>query len=181
MHLTGRGLHLYKTDSRIKLNLGPEEAILSLVEIPKTDARFDRLGFDNELQKNLEHRWFEMEACAIAEAYLAAVILLGSIMEGALLAKLKVNIQAAMVSPKAPKEKSGSIRPLDDWTLADYITISTELGFVPKSIERYSHELRDARNLVHPRKQVFDKTVVDESMYRISRTVAEPVIDALSA
>ncbi len=180
IQLTGRGLHIYKTDSRIKLNLGPTEAILSLVQTPKTDARFDKLGFDNNLQKNLEHRWFEMEACAIAEAYLAAVIMLGSIMEGALLAKLKMNIQAAMISPKAPKEKNGAVRPLDDWTLADFITVSTELGFVPKSIERYSHELRDTRNLVHPRKQVSEKTIVDESLYRISRTVAETVIDALS-
>jgi hypothetical protein len=180
IYLTGRGLQIYKTDIRLKLNLGQAEGLLLLVEEPEKDARFDRLGFDKDLQGNLERRWFEMEACGIGGAYLAAVIMLGSILEGALLAKLKANIQAAMISKKAPKDKSGAVRSLDDWTLADYIAISTELGFVPKSVERYSHELRDTRNLVHPRKQVSEQIVVDESLYRISREVAEAVINALS-
>lgn len=181
IHLTGRGLQIYKTDSRFKLDLGPTEGVLRLVEAPAKDARFDRLGFDKSLQENLERRWFEMEACAIGEAYLASVIMLGSILEGALLAKLKANIKSAMTAQKAPKDKGGSVKPVDDWTLADYITVSTELGFVPKSVEKHSHELRDTRNLVHPRKQVSEQINVDESLYRISREVAEAVINALSS
>jgi len=179
IRLTGRGLQIYTTDSRFKLSLGASEGILRLVETP--DARFNRLGFDLDMQENLQQRWFEMEACSIGGAYLAAVIMLGSILEGALLAKLKTNLQAAMTSKKAPKDKSGAVRLLDDWTLADFIAVSTDLNYVPKSVEKHSHELRDTRNLVHPRKQVSDRIIVDESLYRISREVAETVIDALSA
>lgn len=179
--ITGRGLHKYKTDCRIKLNLGSNEGILRLLNPVERDARFNSLGFDVDLQKNLEQRWLEMEACAISEAYLAAVIMLGSLLEGALFAKLKANVRAAMTSSKAPQDKSGAVKHLDDWTLAEYISVAADLGYVPKSVEKHSHELRDTRNLVHPRKQVNEQIVVDKSLYRISREVAETVIDALSA
>ncbi|WP_353192323.1 hypothetical protein [Pandoraea pnomenusa] len=181
IQITGRGLHAYKTDIRKRLNLGPNEGILRLVEAPQNDARFDRLGFDKDLQRNLEHRWFEMEACAHGEAYLAATIMLGSILEGALLAKIKENIGVAMSSAKSPKNRAGTTKSLDEWTLSDLIVVSTDLGFVPKSVEKHSHELRDTRNFVHPRKQVSERIIVDESLYRISREVAETVIDALSS
>lgn len=181
LHITGRGLQKYKTDNRFRLDLGVTEGILRLIEEVEKDAHFSKLGFDADFQDNLEHRWSEMETCAFGGAYLAAVIMLGSILEGALLAKLKGNIQAAMTSKKAPRDKSGSARPIDDWTLADYIAVSTELGFVPKSVEKHSHELRDTRNLVHPRKQVSEQITVDESLYRISREIAETVLDALSS
>ncbi|MGB5807348.1 hypothetical protein [Castellaniella sp.] len=181
LHLTGRGLQRYKTDSRFRLNLGGSEGILRLIEAVEKDPRFSRLGFDTDLQENLEHRWSEMEACATGEAYLAAVIMLGSILEGALLAKLRANIRAAMTSSKAPKDKSGAAKPLDEWTLAEYISVATDLSYIPRSVEKHSHELRDTRNLVHPRKQVNEQIAVDESLYRISREVAETVIDALSA
>ena len=181
IYITGRGLRIYKAESRFKLGLGSNEGVLSLIEPCPRDARFDRLGFDKDLQQNLEKRWLEMEACATGAAYLAAVILLGSILEGALWAKLNANIQAAMTAKKAPKDKRGSVRALDAWTLADYIAVSTELGFVPKSIEKHSHELRDTRNLVHPRKQVSEQIAVDGSLYRISRQIAEAVMDALSS
>lgn len=121
-----------------------------------------------------------METCAINKAYLAAVILLGSILEGALLAKLRANIHAAMTSKEAPKDRSGVVKNLDDWMLVDYITVASDLSYVPKSVEKHSHELRDTRNFVHPRKQVSEQIVVDVYLYRISREVAEVVIDALS-
>lgn len=181
LHITGRGLQKYKTNSRFKLNLGRYEGVLRLIEEIEKDARFSKLEFDAVLRKNLEQRWSEMETCAIGEAYLAAVIMLGSIMEGALLAKLRANIQAAMTSRKAPKNKNNEVKHLDAWNLAEYILVATDLNYVPKSVEKHSHELRDTRNLVHPKKQVDEQIIVDEYLYRISRSVAETVIDALSA
>lgn len=178
--ITGRGLHKYKTDSRIKLNLGSAEGILRLLSPVEKDARFSNLGFDAALQENLEQRWLEMEVCASSEAYLAAVIMLGSILEGALLAKLRANVRVAMTSNKAPRDKSGAVKSIDDWNLAEYIIVATDLSYIPKSVEKHSHELRDTRNFVHPRKQVNEKIIVDQSLYRISREVAETVIDALS-
>lgn len=180
LHITGRGLQKYKTDSRIKLNLGQSEGVLRLIEVIEKDARFSKLGFDASLQENLEQRWLEMESCAIGKAYLAAVIMLGSILEGALLAKLMANQVAAINSRNAPKDKNGKIKPLESWTLAEYIGVSIDLSYVPKSVKKHSHELRDTRNFVHPWKQIQEEIGVDESLYRISREIAETVIDALS-
>lgn len=179
--LSGRGLQKYMAETRLLFNLGQSEGILSLIEARDKDARFSTFGFDVSLQENLEYRWSEMEACAAGGAYLAAVIILGSILEGALLAKLKFNLQEAMASIKAPKDKTGAVKSLDAWNLSEYISVSTALGYVPKSVEKHSHELRDTRNLVHPKKQVDNNIIVDESLYRISREIAETVIDALSS
>ena len=85
-----------------------------------------------------------------------------------------------MTSNKAPKDKSGAVKSIDDWNLAEYIIVATDLSYIPKSVEKHSHELRDTRNFVHPRKQVNEKIIVDQYLYRISREVAETVIDALS-
>lgn len=86
-----------------------------------------------------------------------------------------------MTSTRAPLDnKTGSTRTLTDWTLQDYIAVSVDIGFVPKSVEKHIHELRDTRNLVHPNKQVTSNIIADESLYRISREVAETVIDALT-
>lgn len=51
LHITGKGFHKYKTDSRFKLNLGEFEGILRLIEFVKIDARFSKLEFDIDLQK----------------------------------------------------------------------------------------------------------------------------------
>jgi hypothetical protein len=181
VHITGRGLHKYKTETRLKLGLGSTEGICRLLSAPEKDERFSGLGFDTALQENLEKRWNEMRACADNGAYLAACIMLGSILEGALLAKLKANISAAMTCEKAPKDRAGSVKSLNDWTLAEYILVATELRYIPKSVEKHSHELRDTRNLVHPQKQISDCIDVDESLYRISKEVAETVISTLSS
>lgn len=179
IQITGKGLQKYRADSRIKLDLGRVEGILRLRTPIKTDARFGKLGLDTELQDNLAQRWIDMEACADSKVYLPAVIMLGSILEGALIAKLRANIKAAMTSNSAPKDKGGTVRSLDDWTLAECISVAVNLNYIPRSVEKHSHELRDTRNLVHPRKQVNERVVVDASLYRISKEVAETVIEAL--
>jgi hypothetical protein len=76
-------------------------------------------------------------------------------------------------------EKQTPSNPWRNGSLQDYIAVSVELNHIPKSVEKHLHELRDTRNLVHPNKQINSNIIVDESLYRISREVAETVIDAL--
>lgn len=180
VYITGRGLHKYKKVVHLELALAPDEGILRIRAPVEKDARFGQLGLDIELQDNLAQRWIDMEACAEAKAYLPAVIMLGSILEGALLAKLRANVASAMKSTYAPKDKGRTTKTIEEWTLADSIAVAVSLGYIPRSVEKHSQELRDTRNLVHPGKQVKERILVDASLYRISKEVAETVIDALS-
>ncbi|MBF8179486.1 hypothetical protein [Herminiimonas contaminans] len=178
--ISGEGLQYYQQEVCQRLNLDPEQGILSLVTLPDLDGRFVRLGLDPVLLPNLQQRWWEMETCASSGVYLAAVILIGSVLEGVLLGRLQQRITDAMTSPKAPRERgSTTVKRLEDWTLQDYISVSADIGLIPKSVEKHVHELRDTRNLVHPNKQVTSGITADQPLYRISRQVAETVIDGL--
>ena len=180
IYITGDGLQYYQLEVRERLSLNRGEGILKISPSLELDNRFSRLGLDLSLTENLQNRWVEMNICANSGAYLASIILLGSVLEGLLLARLKQDIKNAMTSARAPRDrKSGSIKTLTDWTLQDYIAVSVDIGFVPKSVEKHIHELRDTRNMVHPNKQVNSNIIADEYLYRISREVAETVIDAL--
>jgi len=180
IHITGDGLQYYQMEVRVRLNLNRGEEILMISLPSESDSRFSRLGLDPSFTVNLQNRWMEMNICANNGAYLASIILLGSILEGLLLARLHRDIKIAMTSARAPRDgKSGSTKTLTDWTLQDYIAVSVDIGFVPKSVEKHIHELRDTRNLVHPNKQITSNITADEPLYRISREVAETIIDAL--
>ena len=178
--ITGMGYRFYLLEVRQRLGLSEGVAILSRIEPLKKDDRFYLLGFDPQFCQNLESRWQEMQKCYDSGAYLATVVLLGSILEGMLLAKLQSNIKSAMTAHKAPKDgKSGSTKALNEWSLHDYVTVAIDLGYLPKSIEKHVHELRDSRNLVHPHKQINSGIIADESLCRISREIAETIIDSL--
>jgi len=179
LHVTGQGLQHYQQVVRSRLGLSQNEGVLVLSDAELVDERFSLLGVDIELTINMQQRWSEIEVCASVGAYLAAVILLGSVLEGLLLARLQRDIKSAMTSSKAPRSKAAEIKNLNDWSLQDYIAVSVELGFVPRSVEKHIHELRDTRNLVHPNKQISSNIFVDESLFRISKEVAETIIDAL--
>jgi hypothetical protein len=180
IHITGIGFQRYLTEVRQLLQLPRDIGILSpLLPLPEDD-RFDNLGIDAQLCKNLKNRWKEMEACAMSSAYLASIILLGSILEGLLLAKLQSDIKKAMTSTKAPKDKkTSSTKPIGEWTLQEYITVAIEIGLAPSSVEKHLHELRDSRNLVHPNKQITNGICADEHLYRISREITETIIDSM--
>jgi hypothetical protein len=93
VNITAIGLQKYFMEARGRLNLPRDESILNPSTELVKDDRFDKLGFDEKFSENIQQRWSEMGICANSGAYLAAVILLGSILEGALLAKLQIDIK----------------------------------------------------------------------------------------
>lgn len=179
--ITGSGLQYYLSTVRQTLGLDSYTGILTPVtEEYINDKIFNLPNLQDHIKENLNSRWSEIEKCAFSEAWLASVIMLGSLLEGVLLAVLEAAGKKALDAFSAPKNRnSGYVKPLDTWTLQDYIKVAIELKIIPSSIEKHIHELRDTRNLVHPNKQLRENIIADESLYRISREVTETVIDAL--
>lgn len=180
--ITAEGLRHYQLIVREGLGLGCDEGILRVSEPVDYDPRFKNLKIDPPMAENLQVRWAEMEMCAANKCYLASIVLLGSILEGLLSALLQQNIASAMISSKAPVNgRTKQKKLISEWQLHEYISVSADIGLVPKSVEKHVHELRDTRNFVHPSKQLDSNIVADEPLYRISREVAETIIDALSS
>lgn len=109
---------------------------------------------DSKLKTILEERWKEANSAQHAGAPLATIILLGSILEGALLHKIESDPAKANLAATAPKQKdnNGKLKPkkFSAWTLNDLITVAHEAGWLGKDVNDFSMVLRDYRNLVHP-------------------------------
>jgi len=112
---------------------------------------FYKLVSDPSLARVLEMRWEEAQKCVEAEACLSAVIMMGSILEGVLFHKIETNQQSACTAKFAPKDrKTGETKKLQDWGLSALIDVAHELGWLQGDVKRFSHALRESRNIVHP-------------------------------
>jgi len=166
-------------------NLNLQEVRDPLEELIETYKKQDDCPFDfqkivNEpdLVKILEQRWKESNKTLNAEAYFATIILLGSILEGALFGKIHSNQQKAFQANNAPKQH-GQVRPLDEWTLEKLIAVAHECGWIDKDVKDFSTVLRNYRNLVHPRQQWRTGVYPDLGTCKVSKEVVSAAIEDL--
>ncbi len=153
-----------------RLGLVPPNTILVPVETPK--PAFSAIGLPLPHADNLAYRWEEAERCVEARAWLAATILYGSILESILLAILMNNKESAFLSGKAPKDQ----RAIEQWKLETMLNVAGDLDLIDPALLKHGHALRDSRNLVHPGKQIQDRSSPNEHLVHISRLVVEGLI-----
>ncbi len=111
-------------------------------------------------------RRYEREASRAAEArlYYAACALIGSALEGAILAMCTVYDKEVETHLRALPSNQRPPRAAQDWTLNHCIKIASALGWLPtrnslrsrRKIGDWVHLVRELRNLIHPGKHVRD-------------------------
>ncbi len=141
---------------------------------------FNHIIQNKDLADNLAWRWTESERTFGAGTYLATIILLGSILEGLLLAKVQSNLKQANQSNSAPKERDGKVRPLEQWGLENLINVAFDCGWVSQHTKDHSKYLQTYRNLVHPRKQVESGFYPDEEACKVAKSVISAAISDLT-
>ncbi len=121
----------------------------------------------------------EAERCLGVEAYLAAVILAGSVLEALCLdfgaqhpERVNRAFEAAYNKPP-PK--------LPEWHLRQWIDVLGSTGDLSPNIEKFGHALRDFRNYVHPAQQRASGFRLDKHTAEISLRVVVAAIDDLGA
>lgn len=142
---------------------------------------FDKINLPGEVITVLEQRATEIKSCLGAKAWLAVVFLCGSALEGILLGiapNRSVDFSNAELSPK---DKMGKVFPIHDWKLFSLIDVSCELSILDENIKKFSHELRDFRNYIHPFKQVNSRFSPNEHTAKICWQVLKAVIEQISA
>lgn len=127
-----------------------EEQFLNL-EFSKIDLT--KLDIDNHLSKVVKQRLDEIKICLGAKAYLSVVFLCGSTLEGILLDIAAKNANTFNTAKSAHKDKEGKVCPFHQWSLSTLIDVSYELNFIDLNVKKFSHNLRDFRNFIHPRVQ----------------------------
>ncbi len=133
-----------------------------------------------DLEGVIQARWLEAQMCQHAKAYLAAVIMMGSILEALLLARVSRSPMEANKSPASPKDRnSGKVLAFHDWTLNDLIDVAVEQGWLKSDRGKFSHALRQSRNVVHPYQQAMGKTGFDENTCKVCWQVLNASVEDL--
>lgn len=140
---------------------------------------FSVITADDSLEPYLRERWLEAQVCWHAKACLASVVMMGSILEGVLLAFASSRAVEANSAEKAPKDKNGRPRSLSDWGLANLIEVGHELGWLQGDVRRYAHSLKESRNIVHPAMQRILKERPDDDTCRMSWEVLKAALNDL--
>lgn len=133
-----------------------------------------RIGLDASLLPVIQNRLREAQDCMTASAPLSVIFLAGSILEGILLSIACKNPKTFNQAASSPKDKEGKIKQFPDWSLAQFIDVAYECGFLKLDVKKFSHELRDFRNYIHPFQQA-------SSGFQPTKDTAEICLQVLKA
>lgn len=135
------------------------------------------------MQKILASRWDECIKCVEGDAPLAAVVMMGGLLETLLLSKVnKLSNQAPVFTAKAaPKNpKTNQTLPLNEWTLRHYIDVGHELKWITQTGKDLGVVLRDYRNFIHPHKQKTYGVFLTQSdarlLWEVCKSIAKQLI-----
>lgn len=101
----------------------------------------------------IKQRINEIELCIENKIYLGAIFLIGSTLEGFLAELSKKYSKEFCSASSSPKSKDKTIN-INEWKLNSLIDVSYELGFINLNTKKFSHDLKDFRNFIHPKEQL---------------------------
>ncbi len=106
---------------------------------------------------------------------------MGSILEGMLLAVLQRFPQEGNACKAAPTDpKTGRVKYFAEWSLSDMINVAHEANWIDLDVKRFSHSLREFRNLIHPYQQMLTKTFSDKDTCEIGWLVVQAAANDLA-
>jgi len=143
------------------------------------DISIKNLSIDPNLLPVLESRLTEAQHCLKA-APLATIFLCGSILEGILLGVALQRPREFNQAASAPKDKNSKVKQFPEWSLAQFIDVAFGLGLLKLDVKKFSHELRDFRNYIHPYQQLASRFEPDKHTAEICLQVLKAAIADLS-
>jgi hypothetical protein len=124
---------------------------------------FSPLVGNPEMLRILERRWEECRRCERVGAHLAAIVMMGGLLEALFVARAnKMPDKAPLLAAKsAPMDRStGKALDYQKWTLDAYISVAHELGWITQSARQVADVLKEYRNYIHPAKELRHQIVL---------------------
>ena len=149
---------------------------------PDTLPSFATITADIEMQQLLANRWHECVACVAHDLPLSATVMMGGILEALLVARInRLTDQSPVFKARsAPKDKTGTVLKLREWTLSNYIDVAHDLGWISDTYKDVGAILRDYRNYIHPYKEYqHKKRIAPEDarlLWEISKTIVRQIL-----
>lgn len=131
------------------------------------EIKISDLGLDSVLTEYLQDRVDEAQSCPKGKVSLGTLFLLGSTLEGVLLAVAMKEPVVFSSAKCAPRDKKGNLVKIYDWKLGQLIDVCHELGYLKLDVQKFSHVLRGFRNYIHPYAQMSQDFKPDEHTVEI--------------
>ena len=145
---------------------------------PKMDLSL--LELDSLYEEVVKQRIDEIKIALANNMPLSAIFLLGSTLEGLLLELAIKNPKIFNKAKSTPKNKESSPLAFHNWTLNSLIDVAYEMDFLDLNVKKFSHDLKDFRNYIHPRQQLSESFKPNIQTAEISYKVLEAVVSNLS-
>lgn len=145
-------------------------------EAPTVDGFLDRefsfpnigkLPIDSQVVPVVESRLKEARLALKAGANLSVIFLCGSVLEAVLLGAAQKEPAGFNTAKASPKLKNGDVKKFHEWSLAQFIDVSCEIGFLKPDIKKFGHGLRDFRNYIHPYQQLVSGFTPDQHTAKV--------------
>lgn len=133
------------------------------------------------LASTLQARYAEALRCHKADAPLAVIFHCGGILEGLLLGLANAYPKQFNQAQGSPKDRSGNVKAFHEWTLAQFIDVACQLGYLRLDVKKFSHAVRDFRNYIHPHEQMNSGFTPDKHTAEICLQILRATIASLSA
>ncbi|MBE8477387.1 hypothetical protein [Streptomyces justiciae] len=125
---------------------------------------------DQRMAALLGRRLDEARTCFANGAHVAAVIMLGSLLEGVLLTAVQER-DATLLGRKGP----------NNMNLGELIDICYKARWIDADVTNFSHALRDYRNFVHPHREFREAHTPDRDTLNVSWYVVNGALNDLAA
>lgn len=135
-----------------------------------------------DLRPIIERDYQEIPRCLAVQAYKAATVMCGSVMEALLLDALLADEAKAKQSSKARKDQAGKIiKDLGRWPLSSMIDVAEDLQRIPgTTIRLMSDAVREYRNLIHPAVQIRKQITAEKEEASAARAALDVIIKNLA-
>lgn len=143
---------------------------------------FSPLVPDAKMQTILSNRWQECVKCVDVGAPLSAVVMMGGMLEGLLLARVnQLKDKSPMFkAASVPKDRAGNPLKLSEWGLKNYLDVAHELAWISKTTKDVGEVVRDYRNYIHPQKEYSHGVSISvddaRTLWEIAKSVARQVL-----
>ncbi|MDP2699427.1 hypothetical protein [Thalassospira sp.] len=128
----------------------------------------------------VEQRLDEARVALKAGASLCVIFMCGSVLEAVLLGTAQTKPEKFNRAIASPKNTDGRVKPLHEWTLAQFIDVAFEVGLLKLDVKKFSHGLRDFRNYIHPYQQMVSGFSPDEHTAKVCFQVLKAALASLA-
>ena len=144
-----------------------------------SDINIASLRLNKNIETIMKERLVEINTCIKSNAPLAAIFLIGSVMEGILSEIASAYPKQFNCAKSTPKYKTGKPKTFKDWTLNNFIDVATEIGFLKRDAKDPSHTVRNFRNYIHPKQQLAENFTPNQNTAVLCLQILKIAIDQI--